>query len=91
MFVSFFFSVRSSSTEHPLAGELDSGSIYIEKEPRSRGPGDSPNTHIGNVPTMTIRTRRDRIPTKDDEEERGNSNQFYHRFHSNDWWNIFND
>ncbi|CAF5135720.1 unnamed protein product, partial [Rotaria sp. Silwood1] len=67
--------VRSSSTEHPSIGDPESGPIYIEKEPRSRGCGETFSS--SNVPiestTSSKPPRREKIQNKsqqDEEEER---------------------
>ncbi|CAF3424205.1 unnamed protein product [Rotaria sp. Silwood1] len=67
--------VRSSSTEHPSVGDPESGPIYIEKEPRSRGCGETFSS--SNVPiestTSSKPPRREKIQNKsqqDEEEER---------------------
>ncbi|CAF1594624.1 unnamed protein product, partial [Adineta ricciae] len=68
--------IRSPSAEHPSGGDADSGPSYIEKDPHSRGGGDtypSPMIQADSVSTAASKTKPSKTPNKgqqDEEEER---------------------
>ncbi|CAF1165004.1 unnamed protein product [Rotaria sordida] len=68
--------IRSSSTEHPSGGDPETGPIYIEKDPRSRGCGETfstSNVQMESATSTSSKPRRDKIQNKgqqDEEEER---------------------